>query len=63
MSVFSKGIKKKVKVDKKQPIKKDNVTKNPDTKNLSDEQTEALQNRRNPTWCYVYEPNDYSRFL
>ena len=44
MSVFSKGIKKKVKVDKKS-IKKDKVSKNPDTKNLSDEQAEALQNR------------------
>jgi hypothetical protein len=62
MSVFSKGIKKKVKVDKKS-IKKDKVSKNPDTKNLSDEQAEALQNRRNPTWCYGYEPNDYPRFL
>lgn len=62
MSVFSKGIKKKVKVDKKS-IKKDKVSKNPDTKNLSGEQAEALQNRRNPTWCYGYEPNDYTRFL
>jgi hypothetical protein len=44
MSVFSKGIKKKVKVDKKS-IKKDKVSKNPDTKNLSDEQAEALQSR------------------
>ena len=48
MSVFSKGTKKKVKIDKK-PIKKGKVTKNPDTKNLSGEQAEALQNRRNPT--------------
>ncbi|MBO7210183.1 MAG: hypothetical protein J6V44_04110 [Methanobrevibacter sp.] len=63
MSVFSKGIKKKVKVDKKQPIKKDKVSKNPDTKNLSGDQAEALQNRRNSTWCYGYEPNDYPRFL
>jgi hypothetical protein len=45
MSVFSKGIKKKVKVDKKQPIKKDKVSKNPDTKNLTGDQAEALQNR------------------
>jgi hypothetical protein len=62
MSVFSKGTKKKVKVDKKQPVKKDKVVKNPDTKNLSGEQAEALQNRRNSTWCYD-EPNGYSRFL
>lgn len=62
MSVFSKGTKKKVKVDKN-PIKKDKVTKNPDTNNISDEQAEALQNRRNSIWCYVYESNDYSRFL
>jgi hypothetical protein len=45
MSVFSKGTKKKVKVDKKQPIKKGKVTKNPDTKNLTGDQAEALQNR------------------
>lgn len=60
MSVFSKGIKKKTKIEK--PIKRSKVTKNPDTK-ISGEQAEALQNRRNPTWCYVYEPNDYPRFL
>ena len=45
MSVFSKGTKKKVKIDKKQPIKKGKVSKNPDTKNLTGDQAEALQNR------------------
>jgi hypothetical protein len=58
MSVFSKGTKKKGKIVK-QPVKRDEVTKHPDTK-LSNEQAEALQGRRNPTWCYANEPNDYS---
>ena len=47
MSVFSKGTKKKV---NKEPVKKVKVkiTKNPDTKNISGEQAEALQNGEIP---------------
>ena len=46
MSVCSKDTKKKKKIDKKPPVKKEDVkTKNPDTKNLTGDQVEALQNR------------------
>jgi len=73
MSICSKDIKKKKKVDKKQPVKKDDikkkplnkdeVEKQPDTSQLSSEQVEALQGRRSSTWCYANESNDYPRLL
>ena len=47
MSVCSKDTKKKKKekVVKKEPEKKVNKSKNPDTKELTEDQVEALQNR------------------
>lgn len=54
MSVCSKDTKKKKKIDKKPPVKKEDVKKkNPDTKNLTEDQVESLQNRRSSTTSHA----------